>query len=359
MKHIPENFDLKIDKLIPVDEFVEKLLYHPNIGYYTKKIPFGSQGDFITAPTISNLFSEIVVIWIISCWEKLGKPKNFNFVELGPGDGSFAKVLVDTIKKFPEFNKSTKIYLYEKSDLLKKVQSKKINSLKVKWINNFKLIKKGPIIFFGNEFFDAIPIKQYSFFKKDLYEKYYIISQKTGLNETYRKASSNDISQIKSFKTLKNLKFIEYPKQGFKELDKIVDKISELGGGIMLIDYGYLNLVNKSTLQTIMKNKKINMNSLFKNLGRADITYLVNFTLLKEYFLKKKLKVKNIVSQKFFLEKMGIIQRAKMLEKKMTQKQEEYMSLTLMRLLHKDLMGGLFKVIFAFKNKKNNFLGFK
>ena len=101
----------------------------------------------------------------------------------------------------------------------------------------------------------------------------------------------------------------------------------------MLIDYGYLDLVNKSTLQTVMKNKKMNMNSLFKNLGRADITYLVNFSLLKEFFLKKKLKVKKIVSQKFFLEKMGIIQRAKILEKKMTQKQEEYMSLTLMRLL--------------------------
>mgnify|MGYP001182581267 FL=1 len=359
MKNTPESFNLKIDKLIPVDEFVEKVLYHPDIGYYTKKIPFGRQGDFITAPTISNLFSEIVVIWLISCWEKLGKPKNFNFVELGPGDGSFAKVLVDTIKNFREFNKSTKIYLYEKSDLLKKVQSKKINSLKVKWINNFKSIKKGPIIFFGNEFFDAIPIKQYSFFKKDLYEKYYIINKKSRLDETYHKASSKDFSEIKSFKTLKNLKFIEYPKQGFKELDKIVHKISELGGGIMLIDYGYLNLVNKSTLQTVMNNKKMNINSLFKNLGRVDITYLVNFTLLKEYFLKKKLKVKNIVSQKFFLEKMGIIQRAKILEKKMTQKQEEYMSLTLMRLLHKDLMGDLFKVIFAFKSKKNNFLGFR
>ena len=120
-----------------------------------------------------------------------------------------------------------------------------------------------------------------------------------------------------------------------------------------------LNLVNKSTLQTVMKNKKMNMNSLFKNLGRADITYLVNFSLLKEFFLKKKLKVKKIVSQKFFLEKMGIIQRAKILEKKMTQKQQKYMSLTLMRLLHKNLMGDLFKVIFAFKSKKNNFLGFE
>ncbi len=359
MRYKPENFDLNSDKVTPVDEFIEKVLYHPKNGYYTKKIPFGKEGDFITAPTISNLFSEIVTIWLISSWEKFGKPQNFNFVELGPGDGSFIKVLIDTIKNFPDFNKSLNIFLYEKSSFLKKVQIKKIKDTRVKWINDFKKIKKGPIIFFGNEFFDAIPIKQFTFFEKDLFEKYYIVNKKTGLNEIYRKASLKDTKEIKSFKTLKNLKFIEYPKKGFDELEKIIEKISKLNGGILLIDYGYLNLVNKSTLQAVMKNKKMDINNLFKNLGIADITYLVNFTLLNEYFLKKNLNVKKVVSQKFFLEKMGIIQRAKILKNKMTQKQEEYMSLTLMRLLHKDLMGGLFKVIFAFKSKKNNFLGFK
>ncbi len=252
MKYTPENFDFKTNKLIPVDKFIEKILYKPDIGYYAKKIPFGRKGDFVTAPTISNLFSEIVTIWLISCWEKLGRPKNFNIVELGPGDGSFAKVLADTIKNFPEFNKSTKIYLYEKSDFLKKIQSKKVSNSKVKWIKNFKSIKKGPIIFFGNEFFDAIPIKQYAFFKNNLYEKCYVFNQKNGLDETYRKASLNELSKIKSFKTLKNVKFIEYPKKGFKELDKIIHKITELGGGIMLIDYGYINNLNKSTLQTVM-----------------------------------------------------------------------------------------------------------
>ena len=359
MKYSPEKFDLKTNKLIPIDEFVDKVLYHPEIGYYTKKISFGKKGDFVTAPTISNLFSEIITIWLISCWEKLGKPKNFNFVELGPGDGSFIKVLVDTIKNFPELDKSIKIYLYEKSDLLKKIQVNKVNNPKVRWIDNIKSIKNGPIIFFGNEFFDAIPIKQYSFFNNNFHEKCYSINQNNKLVETYRKASSKCLERIKSYKTLRNLQFIEYPKKGFDELNTIINKVLELTGGILLVDYGYLNLINQSTIQSVMKNKKIDINSLFKNLGKADITYLVNFSLLQEHFLKKKLKVKKIVSQKFFLEKMGIIQRAKMLEKKMNRKQKEYMSQTLMRLLHKDYMGNLFKVIFAFNSKKNNFLGFK
>ena len=78
MRYRPENFDLQSDELIPVDEFVEKVLYHPEIGYYTKKIPFGKEGDFVTAPTISNLFSEIIAIWIVSTWENFDKPKRFN-----------------------------------------------------------------------------------------------------------------------------------------------------------------------------------------------------------------------------------------------------------------------------------------
>ena len=185
---------------------LKKFFMNPEIGYYTKKIPFGKEGDFVTAPTISNLFSEIITIWLISCWEKFGKPKSFNFVELGPGDGSFSKVLIDTIKNFPDFKKSIKIFLYEKSDFLKKIQ-KKNNNKNVKWINNFKQIKKGPVVFFGNEFFDAIPIKQFTFYKKDLFEKCYIINKKTGLNETYYKSFfKRDIAQIKSFKTFKKFK---------------------------------------------------------------------------------------------------------------------------------------------------------
>ena len=346
-------------KVISVDKFIEDALYNKKTGYYFSQNPFGKDGDFITSPGISFLFSEMIAIWIIYFWEMLGKPKNFSFVELGPGNGSLCKTILNTFEKFPHFNKSTKVYLYEKSEKLIKVQKKLLRGRKVTWIKDFDTLKNYPVFFFGNEFFDAVPIKQFTFYKKDLFEKYYIINKQTGLNETYRKASLKDTEAIKSFKTFKNLKFIEYPKKGFYELDKIIEIISKLNGGIMLIDYGFLNQVNKSTLQTVMKNKKMNMNSLFKNLGRADITYLVNFSLLKEFFLKKKLKVKKIVSQKFFLEKMGIIQRAKILEKKMTQKQKEYMSSTLIRLLHKDLMGELFKVIYAFKSKKNNFLGFE
>ncbi len=353
-----KKFRIKLNKKIPVDEFLEKVLYEPNIGYYNNRIPFGDKGDYITSPIISNLFSEILGIWIISTWEKLGKPKIFNLVELGPGDGSLMKVLVETFKNFNQFNKAVKLFLYEKSSNLKNIQKSKIKNNKIKWIKNFNSIKKGPVIFFGNEFFDAIPIKQFSKDKKKFLEKCYIVDE-SGLKETFKKASVNDIFNLKSFKIFKKQDFIEYPKLGFTELDKIVKKISNHSGGILLVDYGYLHPFNENTLQAVMKNKKVKMSNLINYMGKADITYLVNFNLLKEYFLKKNLKVKNIVSQKFFLETMGILERAKILEKNMNSEQKTDMFFTLKRLLHKKLMGELFKVIFAFKSKNNDFLGFK
>ena len=343
-------------KALPVDKFIENVLYDKKVGYYSSKIPFGKTGDFITAPGISNLFSEIIGIWLITTWNTLGRPQKFNIVELGPGDGSLTKILLKTFQQFPAFNKAANIFLYEKSNLLKNLQKKNINNLKVKWIKNFTSIKKGPIIFFGNEFFDAIPIKQFFRKKNLLLEKYYSLNKKNKIDEIYKKASYKYVSQIKKFKILNNLKFVEFPKLGFDELNKIIKKILKHEGGLLLIDYGYLKAKNKSTLQSIIKH---NRNRLLDNLGKADITSLVNFNLLNEYFIKSNLKVKKIVTQKFFLEKMGIIDRANNLSQKMNFKEQSNLYLRLKRLLDKKLMGKLFKVIFTYKSKKDNFLGFR
>ena len=148
-------------KSLPLDLFLEKVLYDKNFGYYQKKNPFGKKGDFVTAPNISNIFCEMIVIWLISFWESLNKPKKINIVELGPGNGDFSEILVKTLKNFPQILKSVNIYLYEKSEKLTKFQKKRISSSKVLWIKNFNEIKKGPVIFFGNEFLDALPIKQF------------------------------------------------------------------------------------------------------------------------------------------------------------------------------------------------------
>ncbi len=346
----------KKKSLLPVEKFVDNVLYDKKIGYYSKKKPFGKNGDFITAPNISNLFSEMIAVWIISTWKIFGKPKKFNIVELGPGDGSLTKILLKTFKNFPEFNSIKKIYLYEISNNLKILQKKQIHSNKVKWINNFKSVSGGPVIFFGNEFFDAIPIQQFKKYKGKLYKKYYRLRKDNKIDEIFKLSNNQEKSEVLSYKTLRDLKFIEFPKKGFFELRQIIKKISTLKGCLLMIDYGYLKSKNLNTLQSVKKHKK---NNLLNNLGEADITSHVNFSLLEEFFLKNNLEVKGITSQQKFLKKMGIIDRAEILSKNMKFKDQTNLYLRLRRLLSPKLMGEMFKVILAYKFKSDNFFGFE
>ena len=346
----------KNSKFLPVDSFFNNVLYDNKFGYYTTKHPFGLNGDFITSPKISSIFSEIIAIWIINTWETFGKPKKLNIVELGPGDGSLTKTLLQTFKKFPVFNSVINIYLYEQSNFLIKIQKKNISNKNVKWIKNFNKIKNGPVVFFGNEFFDAIPIKQFKKINGSFFEKNYSFKKNRKINETFIKASNVKSNLIKSYTSLKDLNFIEFPMLGLQELKKIIDKISKLKGCILLIDYGYLRSHNKNTLQSVIKHKK---NQILENLGKADVTSHVNFELLKEFFLKNDLKTKEIVTQQKFLKKCGILQRAEILAKKMKFREQLSLYSRLKRLLDPRLMGNLFKVILAYNFKNDNFTGFK
>ena len=140
---------------LSLDKFINFSLYDKKFGYYMKKNPFGKNGDFVTAPNISRLFSEMISIWVISFWKSLGSPKKFNLIELGAGNGEMMKDLIDSFQNFPIFLNSCNFIIHEKSPLLNKIQKKKLIKYKIHWEN--KLIKsKNYHIFLANEFFDAL-----------------------------------------------------------------------------------------------------------------------------------------------------------------------------------------------------------
>ena len=347
---------MKEVRTIPIDKFIEDALYNKKYGYYSKTNPFGKSGDYITAPGISFLFSEMIAIWIIAFWENIGKPKKLNLIELGPGNGDLCKILIKTFKKFPNFNKCINIYLYEKSNLLKNIQKKNIKEKKINWLNSINKIKDGPLLFFGNEFFDAIPIKQFKKKNNKIYEKHLNL-QNGLLNKIILKKAPNEmIKELKKFNLIKSDGVIEYPKLGLEELNVIIRKIKKFKGGLLLIDYGFLENRNIDTLQSVKNHKK---NKIFENIGKADITSHVNFKLLRDYFVKNKLKTNKIVTQSFFLKKIGIINRAEILSKRMSFKDKSDLYFRLERILDPKYMGRLFKVIFAYKSKKKFLLGFE
>ena len=347
---------LKEKKSIPLDHFINISLYDKKFGYYMKKNPFGQEGDFITAPLISNLFGEMIAIWCIAFWEYIGKPKKILLVELGPGDGSLCKDLLKTFGKFKNFYNSLEINLLEISDKLRTIQKIKINNKKVKWIKNIEQVNCGPVIFLGNEFFDALPIKQIYRKKKLFFEKYVALSNDyKKVKFLHKRASSNLMKRIQDLNLITAGNTIEYPLVALKFLKTIAKKINKFDGGILTFDYGYTAKKNQNTLQSIKKHKYTNLFSMNHN---KDITSHLNFKLFQKILIKNNLNVKKITTQNEFLRKVGILERANILSKKMTFKEKANMFYRLKRLIDHKEMGSLYKVLFAQKKSRKFSLGF-
>ncbi len=345
---------LKNNSKIPLDKFINKILYDRRKGYYMNKNPIGSKGDYITAPNISIIFSEMIAIWIISFWEKIGCPKNINVIELGAGNGEMMLQILKTIERFYQFRSSSNFIIYEKSPYLKKLQKNKIKFKNVKWINNLKKISNFPSIFIANEFFDALPIKQF-FNRNNIWYEKYIINKKNSLEFFDVKIKKELIEKLIKQKISKNEKFIEFSPLASEKLTRITKIIKKNNGGLLIFDYGYNSKKMFDTLQSIKKHKK---NNLLKNIYKADVTHLINFSFFTETIRNLKISSVNLTTQREFLLKMGILERAEIISKNMPFSKKSDIYFRIRRLIDKKQMGILFKVLFA-TNKKNNFnLGF-
>ena len=346
---------LKNNLNLSLDKFINLSLYDKKNGYYMKKNPFGKKGDFITAPNISRLFSEMIAIWTISFWQSLGSPKKFNLVELGAGNGEMMKVLIESFKNFSTFLNSCNLIIHEKSPSLIKIQKKKLYKDGVTWVTHIDKIKKLPSIFIANEFFDSIAIKQFRKSKNLWFEKFVDLSDQKNAFFFEKKINIKNIEKKIKFEISKNQNFIEYSELGLDYLKKISKIIKKSNGGLLLIDYGYSDKIMKNTLQGISNHKFAN---ILNNVGNIDITHHLNFEFFKKIIIQIGGLESNLTSQKEFLLKMGIKQRAEIISQNQnfTKKADIYYRLN--RLIDEKQMGSLFKVMLI-KNKKNKFkLGF-
>ena len=332
------------NKHISFDKFIDLALYHKKNGYYMKKNPFGKDGDFITAPNISILFSEMLAIWCIAFWEHLGYPKKINIIELGAGNGEMMYQMIKVFERFNKFRESSNYFILEKSQFLKKIQKKKLNSHKITWLNSINKLKNGPNIFLANEFFDALPIKQFIKKKNKWYEK---SIKKNNINKF---EFVNVITNIKNLEKKieinlsKNQKIIEFSPLTYKYLNIISKKINTFQGGLLIVDYGYLKKKMRDSLQSIYKH---NFDNVLDNFGKSDITYNLNFFLLKKIVKKLNLKVVGLTSQRNFLTKLGILDRAEILAKNLQFSKKADIYYRIKRLIDRNFMGELFKVMFV------------
>ncbi|MDC6479646.1 SAM-dependent methyltransferase [Candidatus Pelagibacter sp.] len=345
---------IKNNDSFTLDKFIEESLYNKKSGYYMKKDPFGKKGDFTTSPNISILFSEMIAIWVVSFWQNLGCPEKFNLIELGAGNGEMMKVLVDTFDKFPIFKNSCHIKILERSKLLQKKQKVNINKKNIQWLNDLRELDNLPCIFLANEFFDALPIKQFIKKERKWFERHVrFFNNKFEYFDVLFDMEKFE-NKIK-FKIAKQQNFIEYSPQSTNYLKIINNKIEHSNGGILIIDYAYIDKRMKNTLQAVSKHKYCNV---LEGFGNSDITYNLSFNLLNRIVKELSSLTSMNATQGEFLTKLGILERAEILSKKMLFSEKADIYFRIKRLIDKNQMGELFKVMLITKDKNKFKLGF-
>jgi cyclopropane-fatty-acyl-phospholipid synthase len=320
-----------------------------------RKNKFGKKGDFITAPNVSRLFSEMIAIWIISFWKSLGSPKRLNIIELGAGNGEMMKIIIESFQNFPTFLKSCNLFIHEKSPSLIEIQKKKLGKNNIKWITKFSKINNSPTIFIANEFFDALAIKQFKKKRNLWFEKFVNLKNFKKAFFFEKRINIKNIEKKINYKISLNQNFIEYSELGLSYLRNISKIIKKNKGGLLLIDYGYTEKKMKNTLQGISNHKFAN---ILEDIGNIDITHNINFNLFRKFIKQIGNLESNLTSQKKFLLKLGIKERAETISKNLNFSKKANIYYRLDRLIDDQQMGSLFKVMLI-KNKKNKFnLGF-
>ena len=317
---------------------IDKFMQIASSYYYSNFESIGQHSDFITAPEISQMFGEVVAIYLSEIWYRKIAAK-FTLVELGPGNATMMSDILRAMRNFKDiYNSISEVALIETSHKLRIVQEntlKKFDDMKINWYQDLDELQGENFIIVANEFFDALPIKQYFLKDNKIYEV--VVSLDKEGNFTF--GLVNNVSQLIDINKFGNNKLIELSEHRANYVDKISSKISSNNGVSIIIDYGYIESLNKSSLQAVKLHKKV---KLFDNIGESDITSLVDFTSLQKGFGKNDI-ISNITNQSDFLLKYGILERGEVLIKSGASKEKIDFQLT--KLISDKEMGSLFKVL--------------
>ncbi|GHM58844.1 MAG: ATP synthase subunit beta [Candidatus Mesenet longicola] len=316
---------IKEKEAISIYEFMNIALYHNKYGYYMKKVPLGN--DFITAPEVSQLFSEVISIWLMMSWKKI--KGDFILVELGPGRGTLINDILRVTQKFTEFYNSMSVHLVEISPTLRHIQKQNLKNFQVHWHDSIHTLPEKPTLLIANEFFDSLPIKQFIYNQNKWYENKITVE-----NEVF-KVIKQKVKEQKE--ELHDNAVIEVCPAGMEIIKEMEKRIKKNKGSALVIDYGYLNLPYKSTIQSI---KEHNYNDFLKNIGDADITAHVNFKALQDCLQNTEVM---IMTQREFLYSFGIRERMHMLIQNATNEQKDQILKGFLRITEN--MGTLFKVM--------------
>lgn len=320
-----------------VADFMTEALLHPEHGYYTTRDPLGSDGDFITAPEISQMFGELIGLALAQSWMDQGAPAAFTLAELGPGRGTLMADILRATRKIPGFHKAAQVHLVEASPALRAKQQDVIGT--ATWVSTADELPEQPLFLVANEFFDALPIRQFQRGTEGWHERLiatrdstlgFAIGPELPQPQLEHRLIDTSIDQV-----------VETCAPAQSVAQTIGARIEAHGGAALLIDYGDWTSLG-DTLQALQNHRHVDP---LTTPGDADLTAHVDFEAIAK---AAPCAHSRLTPQGVFLERLGITQRAQALATQLENAELESHIAAHRRLTHPHEMGNLFKVLALF-----------
>ncbi len=327
-----------------VADFVERCLLDPIDGYYTRHVAFGEDGDFITAPMVSQMFGEMIGVWVAETWMAMGAPSPFRLVEIGPGDGTLMSDILRVVTKVPGMREALRLVLIEPSPVLRAIQAKRFPD--ARFAAEFD-DGDGALIVVGNEVLDCLPANQY-------------VRGDTGWHECLVGLSGGKLAFGLGTEVVEHLAampgqlgdFREYSPAQRRFAARVAEAIRAAGGAGLLIDYGRDAPGPGNTLQALHRHQKCDP---LDAPGEHDLTQWADFPAVADAARAQSVTVSRITTQAQFLKGLGIDARFAALAAKNPDR-AEILQRQYKRLMAPDQMGELFKVI-AFTSRQVPMIG--
>ena len=330
---------------IPVWRYMELCLMHPGYGYYLSRDPLGREGDFITAPEVSQMFGELLGLWTASVWKAIGSPPLLRLIEMGPGRGTMMADALRALRVLPPLYQALSIHLVEVNPVLRDKQKAALSgSRNITWHDTIDDVPDGPSVIFANEYFDVLPIHQAVKSENGWHER------TVELDDSGKLAFGAASEPIPRFEVLLPAWVRAAPVGAVfewrpdAEIMKIASRVRDQEGAALIIDYGHLRSDAGDTFQAIARHS---FTDPLKDPGQADVTAHVDFQALARAAEDLGAGVHGPVPQGDFLKRLGIETRAISLMSKANHIVADDVSSALKRLIGggRGGMGQLFKVL--------------
>ncbi|KPF64127.1 ATP synthase subunit beta [Porphyrobacter sp. AAP60] len=314
---------------------VAQFMGESNARYYASRDPLGEQGDFITAPEITQVFGELIGVWFADLWSRMTRRKHIHYVELGPGRGTLAR---DALSAAAQQGMTPKVHFVETSATLRKIQREAFPDC-IHHHDISTLPDDAPLLIVANEFFDALPVQHLIRSTDGWYARMVGLEDDQFAFVTGKERMDHLVPP--SWVTASQGTLIETSPASVALMAEIARRLKEQGGAALIIDYGHEELRSGSTLQALKSHQMVDV---FAHPGEADLTAHVDFELLKLVAERHGADVMGLQYQGEWLIQMGIDTRMEMLRRRAPYEREKFQRQR-DRLVKESEMGMLFKVL--------------